>query len=223
VFIGHFAIGFASKRLAPKTSAGTLVLAPLFLDVLWPLFLASGLESVRIEPGNTAFTPLDLHDYHYSHSLLTSVGWSLLFAAVYLAITRYRRGTAVLGVGVFSHWLLDFVTHRPDMPLYPGSATYVGLGLWHSRVGTLLVEGALFVAGVAIYARTTGPRDRRGLFGFWSLVAVLLLAYLAAAFGPPPPSVKAIIIGGLLGWLFIFWAWWMDRHRQVMTPRSFTQ
>src|SRR3954470_17516149 len=119
MFIGHFAVGFASKKLAQRASEGTLILAPLFLDLLWPNFLLTGLESVRIDPGNTAFTPLDLHDYPYSHSLVTSLVWSLLVGGLYLALTRYRRGSLVIGLGVFSHWVLDFVTHRPDMPLYP--------------------------------------------------------------------------------------------------------
>lgn len=217
MFLGHFAVGFASKRLAPKTSAGALIVAPLFLDVLWPLFLATGLESVRIDPGNTAFTPLDLHDYPYSHSLLMAVVWSLAFAGLYLAVTRYRRGAVVLGLGVLSHWVLDFVTHRPDLPLYPGSGTYVGLGLWSSRVGTLLVESALFVTGVAIYLRATRPLDRRGRLGLASLLAILVLSYLGAAFGPPPPSVNMIIVASLVAWLFFLWAWWMDRHRRVVS------
>src|SRR3954463_6103880 len=171
MFIGHFAVGFASKKLAPRASEGELMLAPLFLDLLWPIFLLTGVETVRIDPGNTAFTPLDLHDYPYSHSLVMSLVWSVLFAAVYYAISRYRRGALVIGLGVFSHWVLDFVTHRPDMPLYPGSAVSVGLGLWNSRAGTFLIEGAMFVAGVAIYARMTRARDRIGSIGFWGMVA----------------------------------------------------
>jgi hypothetical protein len=216
MFIGHFAVGFASKRLAPRASAGVLLLAPLFADVIWPVFLATGLESVRIDPGNTAFTPLDLHDYPYSHSLVTSIGWSLLLAIAYYAFSRYRRGALVVGFGVFSHWVLDFVTHRPDMPLYPGSAVSVGLGLWNSRLGTVLVEGAMFVAGVWIYARCTRARDRIGSISFWAMVALLAILYVSTALGPPPPSVKAIEIIGFVAWIFIPWAWWFDRHRQPL-------
>ena len=136
--------------------------APLFLDLLWPIFLIAGVESVRIEPGNTAVTPLDLHDYPWSHSLATSLAWSAVFAAAFWAATRYARGAVVLAVGVFSHFVLDFVTHRPDMPLYPGSPISVGLGLWNSRPATLAVELALFVVGVAIYARTTRAHQLAG-------------------------------------------------------------
>jgi membrane-bound metal-dependent hydrolase YbcI (DUF457 family) len=215
MFIGHFAVGFASKRLAPKTSAATLLLAPLFLDILWPIFIAAGIETVRIDPGNTAFTPLDLHDYPWSHSLLMAVVWSVALAAVFFAFARRGRDALVIAAGVFSHWILDFVTHRPDMPLYPGGTTQVGLGLWNSRPGTLLVESAMFVAGVWIYARTTRARDRVGAVGWWSFVALLVVLYVATAFGPPPPSVKAIVVMGFVAWIFFPWLAWADRHRAL--------
>jgi membrane-bound metal-dependent hydrolase YbcI (DUF457 family) len=213
VFIGHFAVGFVSKRAAPRASLGVLMAAPLFLDLLWPIFLIAGIESVRIDPGNTVVTPLDLHDYPWSHSLLTSLAWSAVFAAGFWAATRYARGAVVLAVGVFSHFVLDFVTHRPDMPLYPGSPISVGLGLWNSRPATMAVEIALFVIGVAVYARTTRAINWRGAIALWALVVFLLLFYLANMFGPPPPSVDFIKYGGLTGWLFVPWAWWIDRNR----------
>ena len=213
MFLGHFAVGFASKRAAPRASLGVLMAAPLFLDLLWPIFLMAGVESVRIEPGNTAVTPLDLHDYPWSHSLATSLAWSVVFAAAFWAATRYGRGAVVLAVGVFSHFVLDFVTHRPDMPLYPGSPISVGLGLWNSRPATLAVELALFVVGVAIYARTTRAINLRGAFALWALVVLLAALYLMTFFGPPPPSVEMIKYGGLTGWLFVPWAWWIDRNR----------
>jgi membrane-bound metal-dependent hydrolase YbcI (DUF457 family) len=218
MFIGHFAVGFASKRLAPRASEGVLLAAPLFLDLLWPVFLTTGLESVRIDPGNTAFTPLDLHDYPWSHSLVMSLVWSVLFGLAYYAFSRYRRGAVVIGLGVFSHWVFDFVTHRPDMPLWPGSAVSVGLGLWNSRTGTMLVESALFVAGVWIYARTTRAKDRVGAMAFWAMVLLLVVLYLSTAFGPPPPNVKLIKVVGFVAWLFIPWAAWFDRHRHVIHP-----
>ena len=213
MFIGHFAVGFASKRAAPRASLGVLMAAPLFLDLLWPIFLIAGVESVRIEPGNTVVTPLDLHDYPWSHSLATSLAWSAVVAVAFWAATRYARGAVVLAVGVFSHFVLDFVTHRPDMPLYPGSPISVGLGLWNSRPATLAVECALFVVGVAIYVRATRAINRRGAVALWTLVGFLLLFYAANIFGPPPPSVDVIKYGGLTGWLFVPWAWWIDRNR----------
>jgi membrane-bound metal-dependent hydrolase YbcI (DUF457 family) len=214
MFIGHFAVGFASKRAAPRASLGPLMAAPLLLDLLWPLFLLAGVESVRIDPGNTAFTPLDLHDYPWSHSLLMSLVWSVAFGGVYFAVSRYARGALVVAAGVFSHWVLDFVTHRPDMPLYPGSATNVGLGLWNSRAGTLAVETAMFAVGLWLYVTATRPRNRRGKYALAALVAFVSLSYLSAAFGPPPPSAHVIAVVGLIAWVFVPWAWWIDRNRE---------
>ncbi len=218
MFIGHFAVGFGSKRLAPETSLGWLLTAPILLDLLWPIFLLFGWESVRVDPGNTRFTPLDLHDYTYTHSLLGALVWSLLFAGMYLLWKRDRRGAWVLALGVFSHWLLDFLTHRPDMPLFPGSETRVGLGLWNSIPGTVLVEGAMFVVGVTLYATGTRARNRAGAISLWALVGLLVALYVAIALGPPPPSAQAIMVGGMASWLFVPWAFWIDRNREVVGP-----
>ena len=220
MFIGHFAVGFASKRMAPRASLGVLMAAPLFLDLLWPIFLIAGIESVRIEPNPNPFLTLDLHDFPWSHSLVTSLAWSAVFAAAFWAATRYGRGAVVLAVGVFSHWVLDFVTHRPDMPLYPGSARSIGLGLWNFPPVTIAVEIALFVAAVAIYARSTRAINWRGVVALWSLVVLLALFYVMTCFGPPPSSVDFIKNGGLTGWLFVPWAWWIDWNRQVRVNRA---
>jgi hypothetical protein len=216
MFIGHYAVGFASQRLAPRTPLAWLIAAPLFLDLLWPIFLVLGWESVAIAPGYTRVTPLDLHDYPWSHSLAAGVVWSLVFAGVYLAIPRHRddrRGAAVLGAGVFSHWILDWVTHAPDIPLWPGSHTLVGLGLWNSLPGTLLVEVSLFVAGVALYATATRPLRRAGQASLWSLVAFLSVVYVSAIFGPPPPNVTVLQVMALFSWILVPWAMWIDRSR----------
>jgi hypothetical protein len=115
---------------------------------------------------------------------------------------------------VFSHWVLDFVTHRPDLPLYPGSPMSFGLGLWGSPQATVATEAAMFVVGVAIYARATRAVNRRGAMALWALVALLAASYAASVFGPPPASVDFIKYGGLTGWLFVPWAWWIDRNRE---------
>jgi len=216
MFVGHFAVGFASKRAAPRTSLGVLLAAPLLLDLLWPIFLLLGLEHVAIVPGITKVVPLDLHDYPYTHSLAGALVWSLLFAGGYFAVARDRAAAIVVGLGVFSHWILDFVTHRPDMPLYPGSTTSVGLGLWYSLPGTLAVEFALFGAGVWIYATTTRAKNRKGAIGFWVFAALLAVMYLASVFGPPPPSPRAIAFAGLSAWLMLPLAWWIDRNRALV-------
>jgi hypothetical protein len=215
VFIGHFALAFAAKPAAPRASLGTLILAAQFLDALWPIFVLTGIERVEIAPGDTAFTPLAFVSYPYSHSLLATLVWAALFAGVYLALRRDRRGAWVVAVLVASHWLLDAATHRPDLPLAPGGGSLIGLGLWNSVPATLAIEGALFAVGLGLYLARTRSRDRTGSASLWALVIVLLLAYFGAAFGPLPPSPQAVAWSGLAGWLIVAWGYWIDRHRDM--------
>jgi membrane-bound metal-dependent hydrolase YbcI (DUF457 family) len=139
VFIGHFAVGFAAKRYAPRSAEGVLITTPLLADVLWSVFLLLGWEQVRIDPGNTRYTPFDFVSYPWSHSLLMLCVWATAFAAIYHAITRCWAGAAAIWLGVVSHWVLDWVTHGPNMPLNPGGTRY-GLGLWNSIAGTMVVS-----------------------------------------------------------------------------------
>ncbi|HEX6903061.1 MAG TPA: hypothetical protein VF789_25310 [Thermoanaerobaculia bacterium] len=215
MFIGHFALGMGAKKMVPEVSLGTLFLAGQFADLLWPTLLLAGVEVVRIQPGVTAVTPLDFVRYPYSHSLLALLVWAVLFSLAYLAFHRSRTAAAVtLGALVLSHWLLDFVVHRPDLPLTLGGSELFGLGLWDSLPATLAVELTLFAAGVALYARSTEALDRQGRWGFWSLVAFLLIVYFANLFGPPPPSVDAVAWTTQAMWLLVLWGWWVDRHRR---------
>jgi membrane-bound metal-dependent hydrolase YbcI (DUF457 family) len=213
MFIGHFAVGFAAKKFAPRASLAVLLAAPLFSDMLWPFFLLLGWERVRIDPGNTRFTPLDLTYYPWSHSLLMCMVWATAFALVYDRIAHYRPGAIAVWVGVLSHWILDWVTHRPDMPLYPDGPR-VGLGLWNSIAGTLVVETLMFAAGVWLYARATRARDRIGRYGFVAFVALLFALYIADRFSEPPPSATDIAWSGVIAMVIVIpWAWWFDRHR----------
>lgn len=216
MFIGHYALGLVAKRMAPRTSLGTLFVAPTLADLLWPVFLLLGWEQARVVPGSNPFLVLGLDDIPISHSLLTLILWGALFGYLYRTRTGYARGALVVGLLVVSHWVLDFVTHRPDMPLYPGSVE-VGLGLWNSVAGTLIVEGVMFVAGMAVYAASTRGRDRVGRYGFWALVLVLGGSYTLSLFSPPPTSVPALAIAAIVfGWLFVLFAWWVDRHREAV-------
>ncbi len=220
MFIGHFGIGFGAKAVAPKTSLGSLFLAAQFIDLLWPSFLLMGLEDVRIEPGITRVTPLDFSHYPISHSLLAVLCWAVLFAAVYGLVRRYPRGALVLGLAVVSHWFLDLVVHRPDLPLYPGSNHLYGLGLWSSLGATLAVELPVFALGLWLYLRTTTAVDGAGRWGLWGLVIFLLAIYFANLFGEPPPNVTILAWVGQAQWLLVAWAYWVDRHRRLLTPVS---
>lgn len=215
MFLGHVAAGLAAKRAAPRTSTAVLLGAPLLVDLIWPVFLLLGIEHVEIDPGNTAYTPLAFTHYPITHSLLAGIGWAALAGVLYLALTRYRRGALVVAVLVVSHWVFDWIVHRPDLPLYPGGATY-GLGLWDSVAGTILVESMLFVAGVLIYLRSTRARDRRGVLAFWLLIAVLVAGAIGALAGPPPPSETGLAWFSFSLWLIPLWGIWLDRHREAI-------
>jgi membrane-bound metal-dependent hydrolase YbcI (DUF457 family) len=209
MFIGHFAVGFALKRVAPRTSLGVLVAAPQALDLLWPWFLLLGWERVRIDPGNTAFTPLAFDSYPISHSLVTAIVWGVVFAAVYFGVTRQRTAAIWIAAAVVSHWVLDWITHKPDMPIAPWSEVKVGLGLWNSIPGTLIVESAMFAAGVWIYARTASARRSGGL-RLWVYVIALAAMYVSNVVGPPPPSERFLAVFALGLWLLPLWAAWVD-------------
>ena len=214
MFIGHYALGFAAKRVAPRTSLGNLFIAPTLADLLWPFFLLLGWEHVHMIGGSNPFLVLWFDDYPLSHSLFALMVWGAVFAYLYKARTGDTRAGIVIALLVVSHWILDFVTHRPDMPIYPGGPK-VGLGLWNSVAGTVIVESALLIAGVAIYLRATRERDAIGRWGFWALVLLLALSYYGSLFAPTPPSTNALAIGGIIfGWLFVLFAWWVDRHRE---------
>ena len=215
MFIGHFAVALAAKRIAPRTSLGTLFAAAQLADLIWPVMLLVGFETVRVDPGNTAFTPLDFVSYPWTHSLLMVLLWAAGFALAYRARTGSARGAWVVGLLVLSHWLLDLVTHRPDLPLAPG-AFKVGLGLWNSIAATAIVEGALFALGIFVYTTTTRARNRIGSVALWSLVAFLPAIYIANIIGPPPPSARAVSVVTLLLWVFIPWAIWIDRNRETV-------
>lgn len=216
MFIGHFGLALAAKKAAPKTSLGTLMLAAGFVDVLWPFFLLLGWEHVRIDPGNTAVTPLDFYDYPISHSLVAGFGWAILFGAVYYAVKRYQRGAVLVALLVLSHWVLDFVTHRADLPLLPVGGPKMGLGLWNHLTAALVVEIAIFCGGLWIYTRVTQAKDRIGHWGLVSLMALLFIVYFANIFGPPPPSVQAIALFGPISLLLFAWPYWIDRHRRLV-------
>ena len=213
MFVGHLAVGFAAKKAAPRASLGTAMLAVTFADLLWPALLLAGLEEVRIAPGITAVTPLDFVSYPISHSLLADLVWGAALGGLYYARRRDARGAAVLAACVVSHWVLDFASHRPDMPILPGGARY-GLGLWYSVPATVAVELAMGALGLAIYLRATKAADRTGSIALWSLVAFLLAVYAANLLGPPPPDPRTLAWAANASWLLVAWAYWIDRHRR---------
>jgi hypothetical protein len=213
MFIGHIAVGLGAKKFAPKSSLGTLLMSAQFLDLIWPVFVLLGIEHFRIAPGITAYTPLDFYDYPISHSLLIVLGWSIGFASVYYGLKKDKRVALVLGIGVLSHWVLDFISHRADMPLAPGVDTFVGLGLWNSIPATMIIEFALYALGIYLFLSRTKATDKTGVYAFWGLVGFLFVIWIANSFSPPPPSEMAVGWSALALWLIVPWGYWIDRHR----------
>ena len=217
MFVGHFAVALAAKRVTPRLPLPLLFAAVQFLDLLWPVFILLGVEHARVTPGFAAASPLDLYDFPISHSLVTSLGWSVLFASPLLIKRRFREA-AVLAACVFSHFILDFASHTPDMPLYPGGHAKFGLGMWNSLAATIAIEGALFVAGIVIYLRATRATGRAGTIGFAVLMVVLAASWLSGALAPPPPDIKAVALTIVVAIPLIMGAAWLIDRRRV--PRA---
>lgn len=217
MFIGHFAAAFGTKGVALIPSLGWLFAACQFPDLIWPIFALAGVERFRIDPGNTAFTPLSFDYYPWSHSLLLDLVWGVALGALYFGLRRDARGAVVIAALVVSHWVLDWIMHRPDMPLAPGSDTVLGLGLWNNVAASVVVETLLYAGMLWVYLRATTARDRIGSVGLWALALLLLAIYVANIVSPPPPSVNAVAVSALGLWLFVLFAAWVDRHR---APRA---
>ncbi len=217
MFLGHLGVALATRKVEPRLPLGATVAGTFALDLLWPLFLLLGVETVRVHPGDTAFTSLAFESYPWSHSLIMVVGWSILGGVLGGRVFGSWRAGSVLGLVILSHWVLDFVTHRPDLPLWPGGPV-AGLGLWSSVPGTLLVEGAIGLLGLWLFVGAGGARDRTGRWALFGLFALVAVVWVTQPWSPPPPSASAVAWGGLVMWLLPLWAFWIDRHWEAATP-----
>ncbi len=215
MFIGHFGVGLAAKKVDQKPSLGTLFFASQFIDLLWPIFLLLGIEQVIIDPGNTVFTPLDFVYYPFTHSLVGVLFWAIVVGGVYYLIKKNLKTGILLGALVVSHWVLDFLTHAPDLPIAPGLDLKVGLGLWNSLIFTLLFETVIFAVGIFLYLKITQAKNKKGEYGFWGLIIFLILIYIMNVFGSTPPNEEVIAWAGNLQWLFVLWAYWVDKNRDA--------
>ncbi len=201
MFVGHTAVALAAKKAAPEVSLGLLLGAAVWLDLVWPIFLLLAVEHVRIDPGNTAFTPLDFHLLPVdpqSRDGARLVGGTRGGSAV---VVRRRGARLLLGGLVFSHWVLDVIVHRSDLPLWPGASPKVGFGLWNSVAGTIIVEGALLLAGLWLYLSTTQARDRIGRDGFWALIGLYIMLWLGNLALVPPPDARSLAWFAMAAWL----------------------
>ncbi|HXF82809.1 MAG TPA: hypothetical protein VNN19_08660 [bacterium] len=214
MFLGHYAVALGAKRAAPTISLGALILAAQWTDLLWPVLLLLGVERVAVQPGATALSPLDFQHYPITHSLLGVALWGALFAVLGARRARAARPGVILGLVVVSHWVLDLLVHRPDLPIVPGGVR-LGLGLWNVPPVAVILEGGLFVLGLVIYLRATRPTDRIGSAALWTFALGLALVYAVSLLGPAPRDSAAIAAAALAAWLFVPWGYWIDRHRRA--------
>lgn len=210
MFIGHFAIGLLAKKNSVLPSLAIMFVAVQFLDLIWPILVLLGIETLSIDPGNTKMTPLNFEYYPYSHSLLMAVVWSLIFGLGYFLFTKNKRGSLLLGALVMSHWILDFITHRPDLPLSPFTDLKLGLGLWNVPAGAITLEILLFGLGVYLYYRSSNIQRKTS---FWILIGFLLIIYVMNLAGPPAPNPMAVAWSANLMWLIVLWAWWIEKKK----------
>jgi membrane-bound metal-dependent hydrolase YbcI (DUF457 family) len=213
MFLGHAGAALAARRGAPGAPLALLLGAAYLLDLLWPIFLLLGWEQVRIVPGITAMSPLDFVSYPISHSLVTAIAWGALLAIVVQTITRNGQIAAWSFAMVVSHWVIDLLVHRRDLPLWPGGHK-MGFGLWNVPAVAIALEVGLLVWGLWLYLKATRPRGFAGHLSLWSLVVVLAALYFWSQTGPPPPDQETLARYALVGWVFIPWCMWIDRTRE---------
>ena len=212
--VGHFAVGLLAKRVEPQVSLGTFMLAALLVDLLWCVFMIAGLEHVRFGTGLGAANYADAYDIALSHSLIMNAVWAAALSSAYLLWRRYLRGAVVLFIVVLTHWVLDAIAHRPDMPLAPGVSKYFGLGLWTNIPATIFFEGGLWLIAIVLYARSTYPRSLWGRFFFWAAILLFTLLWYNNIAGPPPPNPNTAPIASFIYFsLVVAWAYWMNRLR----------
>ena len=212
MFVGHLAVSLIAKVVEPRAPLSALVAASFGLDLVWPFLVLAGAETVTVAPGNTTFTPLAFESYPWSHSLLMAGVWGAIAGGLMYGVSKSPRVALTVGTVVVSHWILDFLTHRPDLPLWPGGPQF-GLGLWNSIPATILVEGGLFAAAIGLYVRACQPRDAVGRWALWALVSLTSAIWITQPWSPPPPSSNAVAGMALAMLIFPFWGAWIDRHR----------
>ena len=216
MFVGHYGVSFVAKSGDKTIPLWTLFLAVQLLDVFWGAFVLLGIERVRIVPGITASSPLDLYYMPYTHSLVAAVLWSIGAYIAYRLIRSFsesHRAALLVALAVFSHWALDFIVHRPDLPLWD-DAPKVGLGLWNYPAPALLLEILVLFSGMLLYLRSTTATTRLGRLGMPVFGVVMVIVQAVAFFGAPPSSDRAAAIEALVFYAaFAAVAGWLERRR----------
>jgi membrane-bound metal-dependent hydrolase YbcI (DUF457 family) len=214
LFVGHYGVSFVAKAYRREIPLWLLFVAVQLIDVFWAIFVLFGIERVRIVPGYTASSPLDLYYMPYTHSLLGAALWSIAFGALCVFIYRWNRAAGVIaGLAVFSHWVLDLFVHRPDLALYD-SHMKMGFGLWNYKWPEFILEVLLLFIGIYLYMRSTRANGDLGRYGFVVFGIVMLAMQASQFYAPPPLSGNMVAMSALFAYaLFAAIAAWLERKR----------
>lgn len=216
MFVGHYGPSFAIKAVRPAIPLWLLFISVQFIDVVWSILILLGIEKVRIVPGITASNPFDLYYMPYTHSMVAAILWSIAVGVLCKTIFAPRTWAAAgwIGAAVFSHWILDLLVHRPDLPLYDNSMK-IGFGIWNYPAAALALEAFLLFGGMIMYMRRTTPVNFIGRFGapVFGLLMVAMQAYIF--FGPAPASPGQLAVTALVSYVvFAAVIQWLDRQRR---------
>jgi hypothetical protein len=188
---GHFGLAAGIKKIAPRLPLWSLLLATFFLDVVFIFFAASGLEKIiPVDPTNPNAYGGSLIRAYYTHSLVGALLISAI-AGLFAGWRWGKRGGYVIAGVVFSHWILDLLVHRSDLPILPGNLgnlPLLGFGLWQFPTISAILELILVIGGTWFYYRaamqaaetSANPEQRRRAMTSTVGIAVLLLLLLAA-------------------------------------------
>ncbi|BFG70265.1 hypothetical protein KACHI17_11460 [Sediminibacterium sp. KACHI17] len=214
MFIGHFGLAFAAKKLSPSNNLGASIMSAQLLDLIWPILTLAGIENFSIEPGITKLTPLNFQYYPYSHSLIASIFLGVIVGVIYYMIRKDRTNAIIYGVLVVSHWVLDFLTHRPDLPISFSDEQKYGMGLWNYPAISIIVEILIFITGIYLYFNQSVEENQKGKWLPWTIVILLAIFFVMNIIGPPPPSTNAVSYSALLLWLFVGLGYWAEKNRR---------
>ncbi len=218
MFLGHYGLALAAKKVAPKVSLPMLFIAVEFVDILWPFLLILNIETVKIQPGFTEVTPFEFVHYPYTHSLFMGIVWGLIVGGGYWLLKKDVKSAVIVGLAVLSHWFLDVVVHTADLPLTPFGDFKVGMGLWNYKMITILLESIIFFGGVYIYSKSTKAINAQGTWGLWIMTGLFILANAYNLFGPPPEDNIIVLFVSfvVLQLIVLGLAWWVDKNRRMV-------
>jgi len=219
MFIGHYGVALAAKKLDKSIPLGLLFFATQFVDILFFVFVLVGVERVSIVPGITAVSPFDFTYYPYSHGLMASLLWAGLFFVVFKITpsksgSRNNRIALVVAAIVLSHFFLDVIVHRPDLPLFGDNSYKLGLGLWNYVIISSLIEILILAVGLWLYLKSTKGITFGGEYGMIIFSVFLIVMLMTSLFIPPPPDIMGLAIFGLVYQLMMVGVVsWLDRKR----------